>query len=60
MAIIHGSSATRITDPEEFRRVWIKDYSARKLRSDLTEEQKLEAARIGRIEFKSAGATRKR
>jgi len=31
-----------------------------KVRSDLTEEQKLEAARIGRIEFKSAGATRKR
>jgi hypothetical protein len=31
-----------------------------KLRSDLTPEQKLEAARIGRIEFKSAGATRKR
>jgi hypothetical protein len=32
----------------------------RKLRSDLTEEQKAEALRIGRIEFKSAGATRKR
>lgn len=31
-----------------------------KLRSDLNDEQKLEAARIGRIEFKSAGATRKR
>jgi hypothetical protein len=31
-----------------------------KLRSDLTPEQKFEAARIGRIEFKSAGATRKR
>jgi hypothetical protein len=31
-----------------------------KLRSDLTPEQKLEAARIGRIEFKSTGATRKR
>lgn len=29
-----------------------------KLRSDLTDEQKLEAARIGRIEFKSAGAKR--
>ncbi len=32
----------------------------RQLRSDLTEEQKAEALRIGRIEFKSAGATRKR
>jgi hypothetical protein len=31
-----------------------------KLRSDLTPEQKLEAARIGRIEFNSARATRKR
>lgn len=31
-----------------------------KLRSDLTDEQKLEALRIGRIEFASAGATRKR
>jgi hypothetical protein len=31
-----------------------------RLRSDLTPEQKLEAARIGRIDFKSAGATRKR
>lgn len=31
-----------------------------KFRSDLTDEQKLEAARIGRIEFKSAGTTRKR
>lgn len=30
------------------------------LRSDLTPEQKVEALRIGRIEFKSAGATRKR
>ena len=30
------------------------------LRSDLTEEQKAEALRIGRIEFKSAGATRKK
>lgn len=30
-----------------------------KLRSDLTKEQKLEAARIGRIEFASAGAVRK-
>lgn len=30
-----------------------------KLRSDLTDEQKLEAARVGRIYFVSAGATRK-
>jgi len=32
----------------------------RNLRKDLTEEQKTEARRIGRIEFRSAGATRKR
>jgi hypothetical protein len=32
----------------------------RALRSDLTPKQKAEALRIGRIEFKSAGATRKR
>jgi hypothetical protein len=31
-----------------------------KLRADLTEEQKADALRIGRIEFKSAGATRNR
>lgn len=30
-----------------------------KLRSDLTDEQKLEAVRKGRIEFKSAGAVRR-
>ena len=30
------------------------------LRSDLTEEEKAEALRIGRIEFKSARAVRKR
>lgn len=30
------------------------------LRPGLTEEQKAEALRIGRIEFKSVGATRKR
>ena len=29
-----------------------------KLRSDLTDEQKLEAARIGRIQFASAGQVR--
>jgi hypothetical protein len=29
-----------------------------KLRSDLTEDQRKEAERIGRIEFKSAGAVR--
>ncbi len=33
---------------------------ADKLRKDLTEAEKAEALRIGRIEFKSAGATRKR
>jgi hypothetical protein len=32
----------------------------RQLRADLTEAQKAEALRIGRIDFKSAGATRKR
>ena len=31
-----------------------------KLREDLTEEQKAVALKIGRIEFKSAGAIRKR
>lgn len=31
-----------------------------KLRSDLTPEQREKAEKIGRIEFKSAGATRKR
>jgi hypothetical protein len=33
---------------------------ADQLRKDLTPEQREEALRIGRIEFKSAGATRKR
>jgi hypothetical protein len=32
----------------------------RKLRSDLTEEQRKEAERIGSIEFKSAGAVRQK
>ena len=36
------------------------DDCRRQLRSDLTEEQKAKALRIGRIEFKSAGATRTR
>ena len=31
-----------------------------KLRSDLTEAEKAEALRIGRIEFKSAGAVKKK
>jgi hypothetical protein len=31
-----------------------------KLRQDLTPEEREKAERIGRIEFKSAGATRKR
>jgi hypothetical protein len=30
------------------------------LRDDLTDEQKAQALKIGRIEFRSAGATRKR
>jgi hypothetical protein len=38
----------------------LKSIELLKLRSDLTDEQKLEAARIGRIEFKSAGAIRLR
>jgi hypothetical protein len=37
-----------------------KQETKRKLRQDLTEEQKAEAFRIGSIEFKSARATRKR
>jgi hypothetical protein len=32
----------------------------RKLRDDLTPEQREQAERIGSIDFKSAGATRKR
>jgi hypothetical protein len=32
----------------------------RKLREDLTKEEREKAERIGGIEFKSAGATRKR
>lgn len=44
---------------EKAYREWSHARSAR-LRSDLTEEQRAEALRIGRIEFKSAGATRKR
>lgn len=36
------------------------DDLRRQLHPDLTEEQKAEALRIGRIEFKSAGATRRR
>lgn len=38
---------------------WAKEIADGKLRSDLTEEQKLEAARIGRIQFVSDGAVRK-
>ena len=36
------------------------DESKRKPREDLTPEEREKAERIGRIEFKSAGATRKR
>jgi len=35
-------------------------WQSRELRKNLTEEQKTEALRIGRIEFASAGAVRKR
>jgi len=37
-----------------------KTETSRKLRDDLTAEQREQAERIGSIEFKSAGATRKR
>ncbi len=37
-----------------------KKETKRKLRDDLTEEQKIEALRIGSVEFKSTGATRKK
>jgi hypothetical protein len=37
-----------------------KQTDERKLREDLTPEQREKAERIGSIEFKSAGATRKR
>ena len=36
------------------------EETKRKLREDLTPEQREKAEKIGRIEFKSAGATRKR
>lgn len=35
-------------------------WRSRELRKDLTEAEKTEALRIGRIEFTSAGAVRKR
>jgi hypothetical protein len=38
----------------------MKQTETNKLRSDLTLEEKAKAEKIGRIEFKSAGATRKR
>jgi hypothetical protein len=37
-----------------------KTETKRKLRDDLTAEQREKAKQIGSIEFKSAGATRKR
>jgi hypothetical protein len=37
----------------------MKQTETNKLRSDLTSEEREKAERIGRIEFKSAGATRK-
>jgi hypothetical protein len=38
----------------------MKQTEINKLREDLTPEEKEKALKIGRIEFKSAGATRKR
>ena len=38
----------------------MKQTETNKLRQDLTPEERERADRIGRIEFKSAGATRKR
>jgi hypothetical protein len=38
----------------------MKQTETNKLRSDLTPEQKEKAEKIGRIDFKSAGAIRKR
>jgi hypothetical protein len=37
-----------------------KQETKRKLRDDLTKEEREKAERIGSIQFKSAGATRKR
>jgi hypothetical protein len=37
-----------------------KQETKRKLRDDLTAEEREKAERVGSIEFKSAGATRKR
>jgi hypothetical protein len=37
-----------------------KTETTRKLRDDLTPEEREKAEKIGSIEFKSAGATRKR
>jgi len=44
----------------EARKAQMKQTETNKLRGDLTPEQKEKAEKIGRIEFKSAGATRKR
>ena len=38
----------------------MKQTETNKLRSDLTPEEKAKAEKIGRIDFQSAGATRKR
>jgi hypothetical protein len=38
----------------------MKTTETNKLRSDLTSQQKEKAEKIGRIEFKLAGATRRR
>ncbi len=46
-------------NPEAYR-AFVRHFDRGKLRKDLTEAEKAEALRIGRIEFKSAGAVRKR
>jgi hypothetical protein len=42
------------------RRRGMKQTETNKLRSDLTPEERAKAEKIGRIKFKSAGATRKK
>jgi hypothetical protein len=50
----------QMAESEARRMLALKTQQARRLRDDLTPEQRGKAERIGRIEFKSAGATRKR
>lgn len=49
-----------MTTTEYKTRLEALDEQAAKLRADLTPEERERALRIGRIEFASAGATRKR